>query len=135
MDQDAAIKFIKEVIKSVDQNAEITNEEAVDIINAAEKPADDNWDNIMEMIDDIREHAKQNNRRIISEDRPLSFRIGFRCIKTGKTWSVLMSNIYNSLKLNDADDVMTKSRKELIFNCLPSKNGRMILMSFLNNKK
>jgi hypothetical protein len=135
MDQDTAIKFIKEVIKSTDKNAEITDEEAVDIINAAAEPVDDNWDNILEMIDDIREYAKQNGRRIISEDRPLSFRVGFRCITTSKTWSVLMSNIYNTLRPDNADDIIIKSRKELIMNCLPSKSGRMILMGFLNNKQ
>ena len=53
----------------------------------------DRHEDAMLMIEDIREHSKNNGRAIISADAPKQLRIGFICKKTGKSWSCRMSRV------------------------------------------
>lgn len=134
MNNEEGIKFVRDILKATGDDANITDEEAMEIVRNASEPAADNWDNIVLMIEDIREYAKNNGRRIVNEDRPLEFRVAFRCAKTGKTWSVLMENINTSLQPADTDDQAAQTKKELIKACLPSQGGRLSLLHFLNAK-
>ena len=86
------------------------------------------------MIEDIRDYAKENGQRIINEDRPFEFRIGFRCAKTEKTWWINIENMKESLQILENDSPATKTKKELVKGCLPSQGGRLALLQFLNNK-
>ena len=83
---------------------------------------EDNWDNLLDMINDIREHAKNNGRNIIEEDRPLSLRLAWRCQTTDKTWSISVENY-----INQVPNYMFRE-------AIKSSAGKQALNTFLNNK-
>jgi hypothetical protein len=135
MDKDAAIKYLREILKSGGDNRELSDEEGMEYITAAEEVPEDNCDDMILMVEEMRDYAATNHRRIYNEDRPLEFRFGWRCAQTNKTWSIRMDKIAKSLESVPGEAQSVKTKKELLRGCLTSAEGRVALCHFLNSKR
>jgi hypothetical protein len=134
MDKEIGLKFLREILKSAGDNRELSDEEGMEFIAAAEAGVEDNRDDILAMVEEMRMYAAANHRRIYNEDRPLEFRFGWRCAQTNKTWSIRMDKIAKSLEDVPGEPQDIKTKKELLKGCLTSAGGRIALCHFINSK-
>lgn len=84
MNKELKIKYLREILKSAGDERELSDDEGMEFILAAEDIQEDDYDDIILMMLEMREHAKNNKRRIYNEDKPLEFRIGWMCAQTGR---------------------------------------------------
>src|ERR1700676_3139759 len=99
--QEAMEKLVK-IADALTAPKEELSAEMSEIIAALQKKdsnnsVDDNYDDVWTMFDDIQEHAKNNGRAVINEDRPAELRLAWRCTKTDKTWSIKINNVKKSM--------------------------------------
>lgn len=127
----------KEVMQKLNEIADAFNKDPKELtpemsnvisILTAKPAADDNWDDMLDMLADIREHAKNNGSAIINEDKPMQLRLGWRCTNTNKTWSIRIANFKKSL------EKMGPHQKDLISRAIQSQEGKEALTASLNSK-
>jgi hypothetical protein len=99
-----------------------------------EKP-DDLWWDIDAMFQEIRWHAKANERKIVLDERSVvPYRLAFKCIKTDKTWSVDIKYLYEYCdKLFTSPDKNLQSKGFQLRKCVSTVEGRQRLVESLNN--
>ena len=121
---------ITEIADALDKNPKELTPEMSNVISilTAKSAADDNWDDMSDMLADIRDHSKNNGSAIINEDRPMQLRLGWRCTNTNKNWSIRISNVKKSL------EKMEPHKKDLILRAIQSQEGREALTASLNSK-
>jgi hypothetical protein len=134
MNDDLSIKFLREVLKSAGDENELSDDDAMAFIELAKEDAEDDHSDIVVMIGEMREHAKNNKRRIYNEDRPLEFRLGWRCAQTGKTWSIKMEALGRSLDIKADDSWETKTMKLMLRESITSVSGRVAICHYINSK-
>jgi hypothetical protein len=134
MDNNLSIKFLKEVLKSGGDERELSDDEAMEFIEFAKEPAKDDCDDIIAMIKEMRDFAMKNKRRIYNEDRPLEFRLGWRCAQTGKTWSIKMEALGKSLDAKADDNWEVKVLKDMLRGSITSVVGRVAICHYINSK-
>lgn len=127
-----ALEKLRDIANVLDQDRNELSTEMAEIISALSKTSpdtvDDNWDNVWEMMDDIKEHAKNNGRSVIEEDRPHELRLAWRCTNTNKTWSIRITNFRKTA--NDRNGGL-----ELLDRCLQTQEGKDNLTKSLNSKE
>lgn len=131
---------IAKLIKIADALEKKEKDEAVspemfEIITALTKvhgndPADDNWTDIYDMMEDMMEHAKNNGRALVSADRPTQLRLGWECKNTGKTWSIRITAFKNTLHRKFSDKAM-----EIVSRSIMTQAGKQSLTDFINTNK
>ena len=129
---DEAIEKLTKIADSLNQKENELSPEMAEIVTALTKkhhkdPASDNWDDVWAMMDDIREHAKNNGRAVINEDRPHQLRFGWRCTNTNKTWSISLSHFKNSAGPNT-------EKGKILLASIVSQEGKQALTESLNSK-
>jgi hypothetical protein len=98
-----ALEKLTTIADSLDKKQDELSPEMAEIISTLTKihkndTVGDNWDDLFAMFDDIREHAKNNDRAVIEEDRPRQLRLAWRCTNTNKTWSIKIANVKKIIK-------------------------------------
>lgn len=129
-----ALNKLTQIADALDKDPNDLKPEMAEIISALTKkhgndPADDNWDDVWEMFEDIREHAKNNGRTVVEEDRPTQLRLAWRCTNTNKTWSIRISNVKKSLENSTPD------KKDIMSRAIQTQEGKINLTASLNSKE
>jgi hypothetical protein len=129
-----ALEKLTAIADNLNKKQDELSPEMAEIISALTKvhkddAVDDNWDDLFAMFDDIREHAKNNDRAVIEEDRPHQLRLAWRCTNTNKTWSIRITNVKKSLGNSEP------SRKELVGRAIMTQDGKIALTASLNSKE
>lgn len=94
---------------------------------------EDLWYDPMAMFDDIKFHAWTNGRAIIPDERPNTNRLAWKCQNTGKTWSVEISCIKETLDaLAVSPNPQDQSKSLNIRKCIWTIEGRERLCAFFN---
>lgn len=134
LNHEEALQKLVQIADALDKEpAELTSEMS-DILSAISvkhgaAPVDDNWDDLWNMFEDIREHAKNNGRTVVGEDRPHQLRLAWRCTNTNKTWSIRIANFKKSLNNTTPD------KKEMVSRATQTQEGRLNLTAALNSKE
>jgi hypothetical protein len=83
---------------------------------------------IYDMIVEMKTHAAQNGKAIISNDRPKELKLGYECQNTGKVWLISLRNIKKSL------DNQTHSEFEvnMLRKAFASQEGKQVLLNVIN---
>ena len=92
----------------------------------------DSWDNYLDMLNDMKAHAKVNEGAIVQEDRPMELKLAYRCTNTNKTWSCKITNIRKT-----ADELIKNGESEkadLIFKANATEEGKNNLLAVINGK-
>jgi hypothetical protein len=130
------LQKLTEIADALDQDPTTLTSEMLQIISAISvkhgaDPVDDSWDNVWDMFEDIREHAKNNERCIVNEDKPMQLRLGWRCTKTNKTWSIRISDFKKTAEASGVN----KAKGEILLQCLRTQDGKKALTDSLNSKE
>jgi len=97
--------------------------------------SDDNWDDFGEMMIDMKNHAQNNGRAIIEEDRPVQLRIAYRCTNTNKTWSIKINKLRDyteKLKATGEQLDSGKNKGDVISLAMSSQEGKQKLLEMIN---
>lgn len=89
---------------------------------------EDNYDDLDQMIKDIKMHASENGYAIFCADRPAEHRIGYYCANTGKTWSIKIKKIWECI------NNMEESKKDVLTRCFQTHEGKLNLVDVINKK-
>jgi hypothetical protein len=131
MNNDKLRQSIMSLVKFANPDADIKEEDLSDEILASKffsAAPEDSWDDAKLMFEDIREHAKNNGRAVIEEDRPINLRLAWRCQNTEKTWSIRITNFKASFEnVSEHKDIMRRA--------LMTQEGKHNLTAMLNDKK
>lgn len=88
---------------------------------------DSEWSDVWLMIEDIREHARNNGRLVVSDDDPANLKLGWRCAVTGKYWRISSVNLRDTLGEGPKPD--------LIRGFLKDQFGKSVLTAYLNSSQ
>jgi len=95
--------------------------------------SDDLWFDPMSMFIDIKAYAKYNDRSIIPDERPGTNRMAWKCKNTGKSWSVSLPILLETLnKLAASPDPTDQSKAFHIRKCISTIEGRQRLCDSFN---
>lgn len=114
--------------------------DTIDIISTLSKihsndKVEDNWDDFGDMLNDIKQHAKNNNHAIVMADRPTQLRLGWRCENTGKTWSIKIGKLREYIdKLGASDEEFNKRKANILRDIFATQDGKKELLDAINDK-
>lgn len=141
IDYQDAIQKLTQIADALDKDPKELTEDMAEIVSALTKkhgdvPSDDNWDNVWDMFEDIREHAKNNGRAVIEEDRPIQLRLAWRCTNTNKTWSIRITDFKKSIDdIQKTDASASTNRGDLLRKAIMTQSGKENLTRVLNSKE
>jgi len=90
----------------------------------------DGWEDFFAMVNDMKTHALANGQAIEIQDRPMQLRWGWRCTKTGKTWSIKISDLKKYI--NSLEE--QKNTIELLRRTVQTQKGKETLLAIINGK-
>lgn len=96
------------------------------------KYPEDNWDNYLDMLEDIKTHANANGGAIFSEDRPMQLKLAYRCANTGKTWACKITNLkktIDELRKNNENE-----KADLLVKAHSTVEGKENLLKVINSQ-
>ena len=125
------------VLADAPDGSSLDVETSLDVISALSKihkddPSYDDYDDVFNMLYDMKLHATNNGQAIIQEDNPIQLRIGYRCTNTNKTWSIRISNLKRSVEKEEKFGDAKKA--DLINRAIKSQQGRENLLKAINSK-
>ncbi len=83
------------------------------------------FDNIYDLVKDLRTHIKENDSFVIPYDEPAKLLVGYICDKTAKQWQIHIRNLRND----------SSKYGELAKRSFASLEGKIEFAKFLNNKE
>src|ERR1019366_4000825 len=92
------------------------------------------YDHVYDMMEEIRDHAKLNGRKIDQENPSNNSRFMFLCKTTVRKWSITAHNFKNSAITKRLNDPQRQLKLNIIFRALETKAGKENLLSYLNSK-
>ena len=87
---------------------------------------EDNYDDFIQMIQDMKKHASENGGQIACADLPHQMRMGYVCMNTGKTWSIRLKTMKKCL------DEMPANKKALLMRAFQTSEGKQNLVDVIN---
>lgn len=134
--QEALDKLV-EIAAALDKNpSELASEMAKIVTTLAKKDDSDDsndWDNVYDMLEDIKKHADANGGAIIQDDRPAQLKLGYRCTNTNKVWTIRISKLKHSVAPANTE-VNASTREKIIQLAFQSLTGRENILKVINGK-
>jgi len=103
---DEALQKLVKFADALDKDQSELTPEMAEIITALtnvhkDDPVGDSWTDVWAMMEDIREHAKNNGRAIVNADMPMQLRLAWHCTNTNKSWSIRITDFKKSAQTAD----------------------------------
>ena len=98
-----------------------------------ELSVEDNWDDFDAMIQDMKQHAKDNGQAIVMNDQPYLFRFGWLCKQTGKSWSMRIKQFRKyTEELKNSDDEFKQKKSLILTSAFLTQEGKYNLLAVIN---
>jgi hypothetical protein len=126
---------VQTAVAIIPETQAIIQEEVKQVQGAKEEKPDDLWWDVEAMFQEMRWHAKSNERSIVLDERSVvPYRLAFKCTKTDKSWSVDIKYLYEHCdKLFTNPDPVAQAKGFQLRKCVATIEGRQRLVESLNN--